>query len=74
MNGRMVGYGFGYGLGHWLVFAILTAVVLYPLGRILNRIGFSPFWSVIALIPFVNLLALWLLAFRDWRRDSEKRT
>lgn len=74
MDGWMVGYGFGYGLGHWLIFAIFVAVVLYPLGRILNRVGFSPFWSVLALIPFINLLALWVLAFSDWPRDGEKRT
>lgn len=76
MNGWMVGYGFGYGFGHWLVFAILAAVVLYPLGRILDRIGFSPFWSVLALIPFANLLALWVLAFSDWpprQRETDLR-
>ena len=56
----------GYGLGHWVVFAVMVAVVLYPVGRILGRIGLSPFWSVLALIPVVNLFALWLLAFIDW--------
>lgn len=76
MNGWMLEYGFGYGFGHWLVFAILAAVVLYPLGRILDRIGFSPFWSVLALIPFANLLALWVLAFSDWpprQRETDLR-
>ena len=56
----------GYGLGHWLVFAVMVAVVLYPIGKILGRIGLSPFWSIVALVPFVNLIALWVLAFIDW--------
>lgn len=56
----------GYGLGHWLVFAVMVAVVLYPIGKILGRIGLSPFWSIVALVPFVNLIALWALAFIDW--------
>ena len=66
------GFGLGYGLGHWVIFAIIVAVVLYPVGRILNRIGFSPFWSVLILIPLGNLLGLWVLAFSDWPRDRDK--
>lgn len=61
---------FGYGLGHWIIFAVVVAVVLYPIGRILNRIGFSPFWSVLMLVPLANLFGLWVVAFSDWPRDS----
>ncbi len=63
----------GSGGGHWVVFAIVAVLVLYPIGRILSRLGLSPFWSVLAFIPIVNLIALWLLALIDWpaaRRDS----
>lgn len=56
----------GYGLVHLLFFAVMVAVILYPLGRILNRIGVSPFWSVLVFFPLVNLIALWVLAFSDW--------
>lgn len=50
---RMMNYwmdfpGMGFGLTHWVIFAVFIAVVLYPVGRILDRIGFSPFWSVVA--------------------------
>ena len=62
----------GYSLIHWLVFAVTVAVILYPIGRILGRIGLSPFWSLVALIPFVNLIALWALAFGHWPRDADK--
>jgi len=62
----------GYSLAHWLVFAVTVAVILYPIGRILGRIGLSPFWSLVALIPFVNLIALWALAFGYWPRDADK--
>jgi hypothetical protein len=64
----------GYGLDHWLIFVVMVAVLLYPIGRILARIGLSPFWSILALIPFVNLIALWFLAFINWpERESEAR-
>jgi hypothetical protein len=50
----------------------MIAVVAYPIGRILGRIGFSPFWSIVAFIPFVNLIALWVLAFIDWRDATHR--
>ena len=36
----MMGYGYGSGPFHWLWFIVVVAVVLYPTGRILNRMGF----------------------------------
>lgn len=53
-------------LHHYLMFAVVAALFLYPIGRILSRIGLSPLWSVFALIPFVNLILLWIVAFVDW--------
>ena len=55
---------------HWIVFAAFAALVLYPTGRILSRIGFSPFWSVVAFIPFANLAGLWFVALTAWPRDK----
>jgi len=57
---------------HWIVFAAFAALVLYPIGRILARIGFSPFWSVIAFIPFANLVGLWVVALATWPRNQGK--
>jgi len=54
--------GAGWGIGHWLFFILMAAAILYPVGLILKRLGFSPFWSVLALVPGVNLIALWALA------------
>jgi len=56
----------GYGFGHWVIFALAVAIIIYPVGKILIRLGFSPFWSILALIPPFNLIALWVLALIDW--------
>ncbi|MDC6177084.1 hypothetical protein [Ralstonia solanacearum] len=56
----------GYGLAHWITFAVMALVLLYPIGRILTRIGFSPFWAVLVFVPIFNLIGLWLLAFVAW--------
>ncbi len=69
MNDMMVRYG----SGHWLMFVIMAALILYPVGRILGRIGLSPFWSVVAMIPFLNLIGLWVLAFTEWPRGGTTR-
>jgi len=66
---------YGYGPTHWLWFVVMIAVVIYPAGRILSRMGFSPLWSILIFIPLVNLIALWILAFIEWsggRRDEAR--
>jgi len=63
----------GYGAAHWIVFLVMAVVLLYPIGRILKRIGLSPFWAVLAFVPLLNLLGLWVLAFVDWPRQDSGR-
>lgn len=53
---------------HWLLFAVAAASILYPTGRILSRIGFSPFWAAILFIPIANIVGLWMVAFSAWPR------
>ncbi len=62
----------GVGVAHWVIFAAMVALILYPIGKILGRIGLSPFWSVVALIPVVNVVALLVLAFTDWPQDGRR--
>ena len=70
------GYGWmmvaSWGLGHWLMFAVMAAAILYPIGLILKRLVFSPFWSVLALVPGVNLIALWSLALTSSSDDKSE--
>jgi len=61
----------GYGLVHWTIFVVMVAIILYPIGRILGCLGFSPFWSLLVFIPLVNLISLWVLAFSEWPTGKE---
>ncbi len=56
---------------HWLIVLIYLGVLGYPIVRILNRVGYSPWWVIIAFIPFVNLIGLWVLSFVHWPRVPE---
>ncbi len=52
---------------------IMVAVVLFGLwlwARILAKAGFSPWWALLALIPVVNPLAIWVFAFVEWPRGG----
>ena len=63
----------GFGPLHWLFFIAVVVAVVYPIGRILSRIGFSPLWSLVVFVPLVNLLALWVLATSDWPEQKARR-
>lgn len=63
---------FGYwSLWHWVIFILVVALLLYPTGRILRRMGFSPLWSILIFFPIVNLIGLWIVALADWPRGSK---
>lgn len=53
---------------------LLIGIVLVgiPVWRILTRLGLSPWLTVLAFIPIVNIISLWLLSYANWpsQRDS----
>jgi hypothetical protein len=72
----MKGYGWygetmwmgGWGITHWVMMIALLALILYPVGLILRRLGYSPLWAALAFVPVVNLIGLWIVAL-DGRRS-----
>jgi hypothetical protein len=54
-----------------LIILIYIPVLGYPVVRILNRVGYSPWWVIIAFVPIVNLIGLWVLSFVHWPRVLE---
>ena len=60
----------GYGGGFGFFWIIMIAVMVIPVAKILGRIGFSQWWAAVVVVPMVNLIFLWVLAFIDWPRDK----
>lgn len=58
---------------HWIMFTLFAVVFLYPVGVILRRIGYSPFWALLAFFPLLNLIGLWIVAFSRWPADAGQR-
>ena len=57
---------------HWLIVLIVAVAVIYPAGRILGRMGLSPWWGILVIIPYVNFIALWVLAFARWPVEERR--
>lgn len=50
---------------------LLGLVILYPAWRIFVRAGFSPWWSLLVVVPVVGLLAaLLVLGLRRWPAEG----
>lgn len=51
----------------WQLFVlVMILLTLYPVGRILGRLGYSPWWALLAMVSPLNVIGLWILAFARW--------
>jgi len=53
-----------------LFYCAYAAAVIVPVARILKRVGVTPWVSVLALFPFVNLFGRWFFAFSPGPSDA----
>lgn len=49
------------------------AFVVAPISNILKRLGLSPLWALISLVPVVNLIALNYVAFAKWPFNIDRK-
>jgi hypothetical protein len=56
------------GLSIWQLAVILVYVflVILPFWHIYKKAGFSPWLSILMLVPLVNVVLLYFLAFARW--------
>ena len=62
-------------LSPWVSMSIVGVCVATAIGLagfILARAGYKPLWALLLLVPTVNVLALWVLAFRKFPRESRQ--
>lgn len=48
------------------LFLIWLLIIGVPLIRVLTKAGYSGWWVILAIIPLVNLISLWVFAFSRW--------
>lgn len=54
---------------HWLIVLVLASTLI-PVARILSRTGHNAGWCVFCLFPLINLILLWVFAFKAWPTDK----
>ncbi|CDN55948.1 Hypothetical protein RG1141_CH36200 [Neorhizobium galegae bv. officinalis bv. officinalis str. HAMBI 1141] len=55
-----------FSIWHWLIVIIWLVVFGWPIAKILRRMGFSGWWAVIAFVPLVNIIGLWVVSVARW--------
>jgi len=59
--------------GGFVVVALAVWFVIFgiPLMQIIHRTGYSRAWVLIMFVPVVNIVFLWIYAFRRWPVEGE---
>ena len=50
---------------------VFLSLLLVPVIKLLRRTGHHPLWSLLAILPVMNLGALWFFAFKPWPTDKQ---
>ncbi len=53
------------GGGNFLWFLIVAVLVVVPFWKLLPRYGISKYFALLAIIPAIALVLLWIIAFKD---------
>ena len=64
----------GLSIWQWLFVIFLIVVLSIPIARILTRIDYSKWWTIVYFILFVNIVGIWILAYSRWPAVDRTRT
>jgi hypothetical protein len=53
-------------LWQWTILVVILVLNAIPISKILGRVGLNKWWTIPFLIPFVNIIALWIFAHARW--------
>ena len=58
-----------FSIWHWLILLIYIGIIMVPCWRIVGKAGYAGAWSLLALVPLVNMIMLWVFAFSQWPKE-----
>ena len=54
-------------MSYWhLVGLVFVLLYMIPVAMAVKKAGYSSWWCLLALVPFVNVIMLWVFAFASW--------
>lgn len=60
----------------WLGYLAVGLVLMYTIGlagMVAAKAGHSPLWALALLVPYLNVLVLWLFAYVEWPALNRRR-
>jgi hypothetical protein len=48
------------------ILAVIAFVLIFPVSRILKRLGWNPWFSLLSVVPLLNIGLLWAVAYAQW--------
>ena len=65
-----------FSIWHWLiVLVVLLILVVLPLwwgAKVLRKAGHHRAWTLLQLVPLVNIVAIFVFAFTDWPVEKQQ--
>lgn len=58
--------------GHWLWMLVIAVAVVIPVWRICRRTGYPGWMGIMILVPVINLIFLYFMAFADWPAEKAR--
>ena len=58
-----------FSIWHVVILILLIAIIalfFWMMVRILHKAGYSGWWSLLMIIPLVNIVMVWVFAFANW--------
>lgn len=52
----------------YFVLGLVVLGLVSAVGFILARVGIKPLWAVLAIVPLLQIIAVWLFAHMSWPR------
>ncbi len=52
------------------ILGLVLAAMMTVAGFTLARMGYKPLWALLLLVPTINVIALWVVAYRTFPREK----
>ena len=56
----------GFSIWHWIIVFLIIVFYIFPIMKIVKKAGFSQVWGVVAILPIINIIMLWIFALKKW--------
>ena len=55
----------------WHVILVVAVLLVLIFGAVVKKAGFSRWWSLLLVVPLVNLIMIWVFAFVEWPAEKK---